>query len=92
MKLVAVEPSRVATKKWTAFYDNGQRVHFGARGYTDYTLGASDVKRQAYWNRHAKDLNVNDPVSPAYLSLYVLWGHSHSMKENIKHYKERFEL
>ena len=92
MRLVSVEPSRLATKKYTAIYDNGQRVHFGAKGYTDYTLGASDNKRQNYWNRHMKDLNVDNPVSPAYLSLYVLWGASHDIKENIKYYKERFGL
>ena len=92
MKLVAIEPSRLKTKKWTAFYDNGQRVHFGAKGYTDYTLGASDTKRQNYWNRHAKDLNVHNPVSPAYLAMYLLWGHSRSLKQNIAYYKEKFDL
>ena len=92
MKLVDVEPSRLATKKWTAIYDNGQRVHFGAKGYTDYTLGASDNKRQNYWNRHAKDLKVDNPVSPAFLSLYVLWGYSHSLKENIAYYKQKVDL
>ena len=92
MKLTAIEPSRLATKKWTAFYDNGQRVHFGAKGYTDYTLGASDKKRQNYWNRHSKDLAVDNPVSPAYLSLFILWGATRNMKENIKYYKEKFGL
>ena len=69
-----------------------KNVHFGAKGYDDYTLGASDAKRQAYWNRHVKDLKVDNPVSPAYLSYYILWGPSKNIKDNIAYYKERFNL
>ena len=49
-------------------------------------------QRARYRKRHAKDLDTNDPTKAGYLSYYVLWGDSTSVKTNISHYKNKFNL
>ena len=96
MKLLKIVKSQAGGKKWDAHFqlDNGKEhvTHFGAAGYTDYTLGASDDRRKAYLMRHKKDLDSHDPASAGYLSYYVLWGPSRSMRENVDEFKKKFRL
>lgn len=95
MKLISVKPSDSKTKKYTAtFMINGKekKVSFGAKGYDDYTIKKDKEQRSRYRKRHAKDLKTGDPTRAGYLSYYLLWGDSTSLKENIKDYKKRFKL
>jgi len=102
-KLKSIEPSNKPTKKWSAiFYDseteNYKTVSFGASGYRDYTLiypldkEEAEKARIQYWRRHAKDLKTNNPISPGYLSLFILWGKHPSVEKNMKWYKRMFNL
>ena len=63
-----------------------------SKGYTDYLLSKDKERRDRYRKRHAKDLKTGDPTRAGYLSYYLLWGDSTSLKENIKSYKKRFKL
>ena len=93
--LMTVLPSGSKTKKYTAtFMINGKekKVSFGGKGYTDYLLSKDKERRDRYRKRHAKDLKTGDPTRAGYLSYYLLWGDSTSLKENIKSYKKRFKL
>lgn len=75
--------------KWTAVFDDGKRVSFGAVGYEDYTQSHSVERRRLYRLRHAKDLR-GDPRTPGYLAYYILWGDNPSMERNITDYRRRF--
>ena len=95
VKLVDVVKSKTKGKKWDAHFliDGKEHVtHFGATGYTDYTLGATDDQHARYLQRHHKDLASHDPTSAGYLSYYILWGTSRSMHANIAEFKKRFRL
>jgi len=100
MKLLKVIRSEKALKKWTAIFqkDNGKekKTHFGFNNVkdkmNDYTLHKDKARRERYRIRHKKDLNTKDPTRAGYLSYYLLWGNSTSLKENIKSYKKRFNL
>jgi hypothetical protein len=96
MKLLKVVRAKNPNKKWRAEYSNGKSVEFGATNYPDYTLskGTADDKamRERYRSRHRNDLEVDDPVSPAYLSWFILWGDSTDMGRNIATYKRMFGL
>ena len=103
MKLEKVIPSDAKSKKWTAIFcmckgeskccDNDKKkIHFGAEGMSDYTITKDKEQRERYRKRHQKDLKTNDPMKPGYLSWYILWGDSTSLKENIKDYKKKFNL
>jgi hypothetical protein len=82
-------------KKWRAVFDNDGRtknVDFGASGMDDYTISHDKEQRDRYRFRHKKDLKTGEPWRAGYLSYYVLWGDSTSVRENVKAYKEKFGL
>jgi len=95
MKLIRVEPSDRATKKKQAIFEDkdGKRkkVHFGATGYTDFTLGATQEQKKRYQQRHAsgKDAPADSPNA---LSYHILWGPSRSIRENIKSFRAKYKL
>lgn len=99
-KLLKVVKSLKKDKKWMAIFklDNGKekKVNFGFYNpkdlKNDYTLHKDKERRERYRKRHTKDLKTNDPMRAGYLSYYLLWGDSTSLKENIKQYKKKFNL
>ena len=101
-KLLKVIKSSKQGKKWTAIFrkDNGKEksVHFGYDNpkdkTNDYTLHKDKTRRERYRNRTRNQIkNPNTtPLSPSYLSFYLLWGDSTSLKTNIRNYKKRFNL
>ena len=94
-KLLEIQAAKAPTKKWTAVFNNGtttRRVSFGAKGMDDYTLKHDKEQRERYRARHAKDLQRGTPMSPGYLSYYILWGDSTDLQTNVRAYKKRFGL
>jgi hypothetical protein len=91
---VEIKPSTSTGKKYMAiFYDKDKKVktrHFGAKGYKDRTIGATDEQQKAYKARHAGD-NLSDKFSAGALSMSVLWS-SKSLSQGIKNYKSKFGL
>ena len=94
MTKLTIKKSDKSGKKYMAVFvkDNGRTktTHFGQAGAPDYTLTGDKVRRKAYRDRHRKDLNTGDSKRAGYLSYYILWGDSKSIRENIKNYKKRF--
>ena len=90
-----VVKSTAKGKKWTAIFDDGKKVNFGAAGMDDYTLTGDKEQRERYRKRHAKDLltplNKRGRGAGA-LSYYILWGDSKSRLKNIRDYKKRFNV
>jgi len=69
-----------------------KKVHFGDASLAHYTSGATKEQRTRYKARHKKDLRTNDPKRAGYLSYFILWGESKSLRENVKSYKKRFNF
>jgi hypothetical protein len=96
MKLLRVVHAKNPKKKWRAEFSDNKAVEFGATGYIDFTLtkGTAEDRamRERYRSRHRHDLDVDDPVTPAFLSWFILWGDSTDMGRNIASYKRRFDL
>ena len=99
MRLLEVKKSTNPKKKWMAIFckcegstkcepKDRQTVHFGASGYTDYTLTGDKEKRRLYRIRHDKEKN-QAPNTPGALSYHLLWGESTSLQENIKQFKKK---
>lgn len=93
---MVVKRSNKEGKKYMAVFtkDDGKTktTHFGAKGMSDYTIHKDKERRSRYRSRHKKDLKTNDYTRAGYLSYYLLWGDSTSLRENIKKYKARFNL
>ena len=95
-KLLKVVPSKKSNKKYDAHFktDKGREkvTSFGSKGMDDYTKTKDKDQRKRYRDRHKKDLQTKDPTRAGYLSYYILWGESTSMRENLSNYKKRFNL
>ena len=95
MKLVSVKPATDGVHKYDATFDNdGRTKHtkFGAKGMDDYTKTHDKEQRARYIKRHQKDMGTGDPTRAGYLSRYLLWGESTSMMDNLRRFKNRFNL
>ena len=92
MRLVRVVESPVTGKKYRAEFEGGKHTDFGASGMSDYTINQDKDRRERYRSRHRKDLETNDPTRAGYLSWYLLWGDSTSLRTNIAEYKRRFNM
>jgi len=85
-------------KRFTAIFRlhrNGKVIkitHFGQRGATTYIDGADKEKRKNFRARHKGDLKTKDFKRAGYLSYFLLWGNSTSLKKNIEDYKKKFNL
>jgi hypothetical protein len=98
MVKVDISPSPLSQYKFVAIFSkDGKKIkttHFGLKGATDYTMmpntKESELKRHSYQTRHRHDLKTQNPMRAGYLSLFVLWGDSHSMQTNIQAYKKKF--
>jgi len=95
--LISITKSNKAGKKMMAKFKNKKTgrekiTHFGAAGYKDWTIGATEQQRKNYRERHKKDLTTKDPTKAGYLSYYILWGDSKSKRENIASFKRKFRL
>jgi len=65
-------------------------THFGDSSATDYLLSKEKDRRARYRSRHKKDLQTRDPTRAGFLSYYLLWGDSTSLRTNVSAYKKRF--
>ena len=92
---MSVKPSEKSNFKLVATFKNKKtgkekQTHFGKAGMSDYTKHKDKERRSRYRGRHMKDLKTKDPIRAGYLSYYILWGPSTSLRENISSYKKRF--
>ena len=96
MKLLDVRKSNRSDKKLVAEFQTEKggtkKVHFGGKGYSDYTTNKDDQLRKNYIQRHRKNENWNDPTTAGSLSRHLLWGNSTSLQQNLKAFKKKFKL
>jgi len=93
MKLTIV-PSDRDGKKWKAVFSDGAKtktLHFGAKGYEDYTQSKDLSRKKLYIDRHAKRENWQTPYTAGSLSRWILWE-TPSFQKNVLLFKKRFGL
>ena len=95
MKVIIKESTQPKKKLMAIFFSKeGKKlktIHFGARGYTDYTLSGDEKKKAAYIKRHQARENFNDPMTAGALSRWILWNKP-TRRASIADYKRRFNL
>jgi L-rhamnose mutarotase len=70
---IFIAPSKNPTKKWTAFVGD-KRIHFGASGYSDYTIHKDAERMHRYLRRHSSRENWADINSAGFWSRWLLWN------------------
>ena len=94
MKLLSIKKSDAKGKKFTATFDiNGKEkvVQFGASGYQDFLLGATEEQRKSYRARHFSGKTA-PADTPNALSYHILWGDSRSRATNITAFKKKYNV
>jgi len=101
---VKLYESPLKTKKYMViFYDDKReenkmgspphnpfkRVHFGAKGMSDFTIHKDEERKERYLNRHRAREDWNDPYTAGALSRWVLWNKP-TLKASWNDYKKRF--
>lgn len=94
LKLLSIKRSPKKEKKYMATFSREGRikkVHFGAKGYSDFIKHKDSERKSRYIKRHKSRENWKDPTTPGALSRYILWNKP-SFKASLSDYKRRFKL
>jgi len=67
-----------------------KHVHFGSSLHDNYTIHKDEDRKKRYKIRHKND-NLENPLSPGALSMFILWEKT-SLGEGIKFYKKHFKI
>ena len=88
---VAIRKSSRAGKKWMARV-NDTTIHFGARGYEDFTTHGDEKRKTAYLARHrtTEDWTLGGVESAGFWARWLLWNES-SINASIKDINRRFK-
>jgi hypothetical protein len=72
---VKIKTSTRKNKKFMVENPKGKMVHFGAKGYDDFTKHKDDTRRQNYLSRATKIKGdwKKDKYSPNNLAINILW-------------------
>ena len=92
---VTIKKSTNKEKKLMAIFtrknNKTKTVHFGARGYSDYTIHKDAERKERYISRHKARENWNKCDTAGSLSRYILWQYP-SLQASIKYFKNKFNL
>jgi hypothetical protein len=72
---------------------NGKTIHFGAAGYSDYTINKDPERRSRYISRHQKKENWTSSgiMTAGFWSRYLLWEKT-TITEAIKYIELNFNV
>ena len=70
---IILKPSTRKDKKFMVIIDN-KKVHFGAKGMSDYTIHKDPKRKERYIARHRKNENWTDPTTAGFWSRWLLWN------------------
>ena len=91
LKLIKIVKSPKPEKKLRAYFSDGTKTDFGAKGMSDFTKHKDSERKKRYMSRHKKRENWNSPKTAGSLSRWVLWNKD-TLKKSIADYKKRFKL
>ena len=74
-----------------AAIEGGPTIHFGAKGYDDFTLTGNEERKAAYLRRHRKneDWTLQGVESAGFWARWLLWNKP-SLAESIADLNRRF--
>jgi hypothetical protein len=82
-------PSTRAQKKWMILPPTGKTIHFGAKGYQDYTIHHDPERRERYIKRHQVREDWSNPNTAGFWAYWLLWNKP-TLEESIDDVESRF--
>lgn len=88
-----IKPSHLSSKKWVAITPEGKKIHFGAKGYQDFTEHQDLLRKAAYIRRHEKNENwYRSGIDTAgFWARWLLWNQP-TIEESAKDIERRFGI
>ena len=90
MTEIIISKSKNKDKKYSAVIDGKKTIHFGATGYSDYSVHKDPERKQRYINRHKSREDWSDPTTAGFMSKNLLWNKP-TLTESIKDTNNRFK-
>ena len=87
---IVITKSKTKDKKYDAVIDGKKTIHFGAKGYSDFTIHKDEERKDRYINRHKKTENWNDPKTAGFYAKNILWNKK-SVKASVEDTNKRFK-
>ena len=89
---VRVSKSNRTGKKLSAAIEGGPTIHFGAKGYDDFTLTGNEERKAAYLARHKvrEDWTLGGVKSAGFWARWLLWNQP-SLAQSIADINRRFK-
>ena len=87
---IVITKSKTKDKKYDAIIDGKKTIHFGAKGYSDFTIHKDEERKDRYINRHKKTENWNDPQTAGFYAKNILWNKK-SVKASVEDTNKRFK-
>lgn len=88
-------PSNKKTKKWMVITPDGRKViHFGAKGYQDYTQHHTKSRMNSYISRHSgmgEDWTKKGINSAGWWARWLLWSKP-NLNDAIKYIENKFNI
>ena len=86
---VVISPSDRKDKKFEARINGRKSIHFGAKGYEDFTIHKDDLRKHRYIDRHSKNEDWNNALTAGFYSRWLLWNKK-TLKDSIDDVNRRF--
>ena len=87
---IVITKSKTKDKKYDAIIDGKKTIHFGAKGYSDFTIHKDEERKDRYINRHKKTENWNDFKTAGFYAKNILWNKK-SVKASVEDINKRFK-
>ena len=70
---------------------DGKTIHFGAKGYSDYTRHGDEARKERYLKRHkpTEDWSKSGIETPGFWARHILWAEP-SVEQSARKVRERF--
>ena len=65
-----------------------RKIHFGAKGYSDYTIHNDPQRKASYDKRHGKVEDWSNPNAPGFWAKWILWNKP-TIEQSIKDVENR---
>ena len=90
MVRATLRPSSRADKKWEVEME-GKTIHFGAKGYSDFTRHGDEARKERYLKRHrpTEDWSKSGIETPGFWARHILWAEP-SIEQSARKVRERF--
>ena len=71
---IVLTKSKNKDNKYDAVIDGKKTIHFGAKGYSDYTINKDDERKSRYITRHKNNENWHDYRTAGFFAKNILWN------------------